>query len=58
MDPISVTQAEQPAPAASTLEQLLAAQNFNLAVAAGIAAALVGAILWAIVTVVTKASWA
>ncbi len=54
MDPVSPTQAEQPAPAAITLEQLLAAQNFNRAVAAGIGAALVGAVLWAVVTVVTK----
>lgn len=32
---------------------ILAAQNFNLAIPAGIAAALLGAVAWAVVTVVT-----
>jgi len=34
--------------------KILAAQNFNLAILAGIGAAVLGAALWAVVTVTTK----
>lgn len=54
MDPVSAIPAEQPVPTTVTLDQLVAAQNFNRAIAAGIGAAFVGAIAWAVVTVITK----
>jgi hypothetical protein len=37
------------------VDQIIAAQNFKLAIPAGICAALVGAALWAVVTILTKA---
>ena len=40
--------------AAPSLEDLVARQNFALAIPAGIAAALIGAALWAMVTVITN----
>ncbi len=41
-------------PVENSLAKITAGQNFNLAIAAGIGAALVGAVAWAFVTVATK----
>lgn len=52
-----VSNAAQPsgvAPAGIPIAKIRAEQNFPLAVAAGLATALAGAVLWAVVTVVTK----
>jgi len=50
MDPVSTT------PRQDTIDigRILAAQNFNLAIPAGIGAAVLGAVVWAVVTVVTE----
>lgn len=44
---------DQMSAAAPSFEDVVARQNFTLAIPAGIAAALIGAALWAMVTVVT-----
>jgi hypothetical protein len=43
--------AEVPGP---SLEKIRAQQNFGLAVVAGVGAAIIGAVLWAVVTVITQ----
>jgi hypothetical protein len=54
MDSAALASPANVSPAPITVAQLRDAQKFNLAVGAGIGAALLGAILWAVVTVVTK----
>jgi hypothetical protein len=53
MDTVSTETPQPRASPADALAAITAAQNFNIAIAAGIGAALIGAILWAIVTVAT-----
>ena len=50
MDPVSNT----PQQGTIDIGKILAAQNFNLAIPAGIGAAVLGAVVWAIVTVATE----
>ena len=50
MDPVSNT----PQQGAIDIGEILAAQNFSLAILAGIDAAVLGAMVWAVVTVVTE----
>jgi len=50
MDPVSNT----PQQGTIDIGKILAAQNFNLAIPAGIGAAVLGAVAWAVVTVTTE----
>jgi hypothetical protein len=51
MDPVSNTQSP---PGAIDIGKILSEQNFNLAIPAGIGAAILGAVVWAVVTVATE----
>jgi hypothetical protein len=50
MDPVSNT----PPQGAADIGKILSEQNFNLAIPAGIGAAVLGAVVWAVVTVMTE----